>query len=94
MEVMPLVDLIVKFKTNIAAFDFLGCGSSDSSYLTYGIEEFHDVKLMVEEIKRKFSRQKITLWGRSMGALCCIMYGKMFPNDIAGLVLDLSLIHI
>jgi pimeloyl-ACP methyl ester carboxylesterase len=46
-EALPLVDLIPKFNVNIVAFDFLGCGSSDSAYLTYGVKESEDVKLIV-----------------------------------------------
>lgn len=37
IEALSMVPLIPKFKINIVAFDFLGCGCSDSETLTYGI---------------------------------------------------------
>ena len=40
---MPLIELIPKFKVAIAAFDFLGCGNSDPDFLTYGVNEVHDI---------------------------------------------------
>jgi pimeloyl-ACP methyl ester carboxylesterase len=44
IEALPLVPLIPKFKLNIVSFDFLGCGSSDSEILTYGINEVFDIR--------------------------------------------------
>lgn len=33
---------------NIAAFDLLGCGSSDSDVLTYGVNEVFDIRDMMQ----------------------------------------------
>jgi len=35
--VLALVPYIAEYKINLAAYDFLGCGNSDSDNLTYGV---------------------------------------------------------
>ena len=43
---------------------------------------------IINEIHSKFGKQKITLWGRSMGAQCAIIYAQKYPNNISGMILD------
>lgn len=31
---------------------------------------------------------RVTLWGRSMGALCSIMFSEMYSYEVNGLILD------
>ena len=75
---MPLVQFIPKFKINIAAFDLPGCGSSDPETLTYGINEVFDIRDMLQEIRKVINVGRVTLWGRSMGAMCSIMFAEMY----------------
>lgn len=77
-----------KYKMNVVAFDFLGCGSSESEVLTYGINEVFDIRDVLQEIRKHTQIGRITLWGRSMGALCSIMFAQMFSYEVNGLILD------
>ena len=70
--------LIPKFKMNVVSFDFLGCGNSDSETLTYGINEVFDIRDFLQEVRKVIPIGRVTLWGRSMGALCSIMFAEMY----------------
>lgn len=88
LESLPLVDLIPKFKMNIAAFDLLGCGNSDPGNLTYGVNEVFDIRDMLQEVRKHVTVGRVTLWGRSMGSLCSIMFADMYSYEVNGLILD------
>jgi pimeloyl-ACP methyl ester carboxylesterase len=72
------VPYIAEHKINLAAYDFLGCGNSDSDNLTYGVNEVFDIRDMLEETRRHVKVGRVTLWGRSMGALCAIIFSDMY----------------
>lgn len=63
---------------NIAAFDLLGCGNSDAGNLTYGMNEVFDIRDMLQEIRKHIKVSRVTLWGRSMGSVCAIMFADMY----------------
>jgi pimeloyl-ACP methyl ester carboxylesterase len=73
---------------NLVAFDFLGCGNSDADNLTYGINEVFDIRDMLEETRSHIKVGRVTLWGRSMGALCAIMFADMYSYEVSALILD------
>lgn len=73
---------------NVAAFDFVGCGNSDPDNLTYGINEVYDIRSMLEEVRKHIDVGKVTIWGRSMGSLCAIIFADMYSYEVDGLVLD------
>lgn len=83
-----MIPLIPKFKINVVSFDFLGCGSSDPEILTYGINEVFDIRDILQEVRKHARVGRITLWGRSMGALCSIMFAEMYSYEVNGLILD------
>jgi pimeloyl-ACP methyl ester carboxylesterase len=82
------VQLIPKYKLNVVSFDFLGCGNSDPETLTYGINEVFDIRDILQEVRKYTHVGKITLWGRSMGALCSIMFSEIYSYEVNGLILD------
>lgn len=88
LEALALTPLIPKFKINVVGFDFLGCGCSDSETLTYGINEVFDIRDVLQEVRKHTPVERVTLWGRSMGALCAIMFAEMYSYEVNGLVLD------
>lgn len=88
LEALALTPLIPKFKINVVGFDFLGCGCSDSETLTYGINEVFDIRDVLQEVRKYTPVERVTLWGRSMGALCAIMFAEMYSYEVNGLILD------
>lgn len=74
-------------KVGLVLFDFAGSGYSEGEYITLGINEAIDAKLVLEHIKTIHPINKVTLWGRSMGAVTSIIFcstpeNKGFVNNI------------
>jgi len=74
---------------NITVFvvDFSGSGRSGGEHVSLGWYEKEDLAAVVEYLRATCTVTKIGLWGRSMGAVTCILYGAADPS-IAGMVLD------
>ena len=83
-----MTPLICKNRIAVIGFDFVGCGNSDSGFLTYGINESRDAEKVLKEAQRYFKLGKITVWGRSMGAATAILLAEKNRNIIDSLVLD------
>lgn len=80
---------IILLPLNITVFtlDFSGSGLSDGNYVSLGWNETDDLKAVVNHLRTDELVSRIGLWGRSMGAVTCLMYGAQNPS-IAGMVLD------
>ncbi|VFQ65227.1 unnamed protein product [Cuscuta campestris] len=80
---------IVLLPSSITLFtlDFSGSGLSGGDHVTLGWNEKDDLKSVIEYLRRDGNVSLIGLWGRSMGAVTCLMYGAQDPS-IAGIVLD------
>lgn len=63
-----------------------GSGQSDGEYVTLGVREVDDVEAAVGYL-RSINTSHIAMWGRSMGAVTCILYSQRDPS-IAGIILD------
>lgn len=85
---MPLADLVGQFGFNLTAFDLLGCGNSDAALLSYGVNEVFDIRDMLEEVRKHVKVGRITIWGRSMGSLCAIMFANTYAYEVNALILD------
>ena len=74
---------------NITVFvvDFSGSGRSGGEHVSLGWYEKEDLAAVIEYLRATCTVTKIGLWGRSMGAVTCILYGAADPS-IAGMVLD------
>jgi len=74
---------------NITVFtvDFSGSGRSGGDHVSLGWYEKADLATVIEYLRATCTVTKIGLWGRSMGAVTCILYGAEDPS-IAGMVLD------
>ncbi|KAG0620245.1 hypothetical protein M758_4G201300 [Ceratodon purpureus] len=80
---------IILLPCNITVFtlDFSGSGLSDGNYVSLGWNETDDLMSVVNYLRTDEKVSRIGLWGRSMGAVTCLMYGAQDPS-IAGMVLD------
>ncbi|KAL5065313.1 hypothetical protein RYX36_027050 [Vicia faba] len=80
---------IILLPSNITVFtlDFSGSGISGGEHVTLGWNEKDDLTAVVNYLRNDGNVSLIGLWGRSMGAVTCLMYGAEDPS-IAGMVLD------
>ncbi|XP_004508353.1 uncharacterized protein [Cicer arietinum] len=80
---------IILLPSNITVFtlDFSGSGLSGGDHVTLGWNEKDDLTAVVNYLRNDGNVSLIGLWGRSMGAVTCLMYGAEDPS-IAGMVLD------
>ncbi|XP_052735431.1 uncharacterized protein LOC108341203 isoform X2 [Vigna angularis] len=80
---------IILLPSNITVFtlDFSGSGISGGEHVTLGWNEKDDLRSVVNYLRADGNVSLIGLWGRSMGAVTCLMYGAEDPS-IAGMVLD------
>ncbi|KAF3451927.1 hypothetical protein FNV43_RR08023 [Rhamnella rubrinervis] len=80
---------VILLPSNITVFtlDFSGSGLSDGDYVSLGWHERDDLKVVVSYLRGNKQISRIGLWGRSMGAVTCLLYGAEDPS-IAGMVLD------
>lgn len=80
---------VILLPSNITVFslDFSGSGLSGGEYVTLGWNEKDDLKAVVDHLRTDRRVSCIGLWGRSMGAMTCLLYGTEDPS-IAGMVLD------
>jgi pimeloyl-ACP methyl ester carboxylesterase len=83
-----LVELVAEFGFALTAFDMLGCGNSDSGMLTYGVNEVFDIRDMLEEVRKHTTVGRVTIWGRSMGSLCALMFANTYAYEVSALILD------
>mmetsp|Transcript_41100 Transcript_41100/g.87389 ORF Transcript_41100/g.87389 Transcript_41100/m.87389 type:complete len:301 (+) Transcript_41100:165-1067(+) len=81
-----VVAMLVPQGIAVMALDFAGSGNSDGDYVTLGVNEVDDVEDVVKWLRER-STSHIGMWGRSMGAVVCLLYGQRDPS-IAGIVLD------
>ncbi|KAI4371195.1 hypothetical protein MLD38_019460 [Melastoma candidum] len=81
--------VIVLLPSNITVFtlDFSGSGLSDGEFVSLGWHERDDLHAAVSYLRSNKQISGIGLWGRSMGAVTCMLYGAEDPS-IAGMVLD------
>jgi hypothetical protein len=47
IEILGVLPYIVEHGLALISFDFVGCGNSDSGYLTYGVNEASDAELVL-----------------------------------------------
>lgn len=65
----------------VLLFNFAGSGISEGEYISLGMNETRDFKLVLQKAKETIGVNKVCLWGRSMGAVTSIMYTKFWNNN-------------
>ncbi|XP_020393053.1 uncharacterized isoform X6 [Zea mays] len=80
---------VILLPSNITVFtlDFSGSGLSGGDYVSLGWHEKEDLKCAVSCLRDNKQVSTIGLWGRSMGAVTCLLYGAEDPS-IGGMILD------
>jgi pimeloyl-ACP methyl ester carboxylesterase len=69
--------------------DQRGCGSSEGSVISFGINEHRDCLSWLELVRREFPGRKIILTGISMGASTVLMAaGEDLPPNVVGVLAD------
>ncbi|KAK7245783.1 hypothetical protein RIF29_40633 [Crotalaria pallida] len=79
--------ILLPSNITVFALDFSGSGMSGGEHVTLGWNEKDDLRAVVNYLRADKNVSLIGLWGRSMGAVTCLMYGAEDPS-IAGMVLD------
>eukprot|EP00963_Diacronema_lutheri_P014280 scaffold2859_cov349-Pavlova_lutheri.AAC.17 len=79
--------VILPMRCTLLAFDFAGSGKSEGEFVTLGVREVEDVEVVVQHLRSNDMAKVIGLWGRSMGAVTCMLYAERDPS-IAGMVVD------
>jgi pimeloyl-ACP methyl ester carboxylesterase len=89
LEGLTLIDDLLP-DVNLCVFDCSGSGLSEGEYTTLGLKECRDLKCVIAHLKSHYKTGEIGLWGRSMGAVTCLMYAAANPYgpDISCMVLD------
>ncbi len=77
-------------KIGLLIFDFAGSGYSEGEFITLGIKEAKDTRIVIDYVRKNHPIDKIILWGRSMGAVTALLYSedKINRSLISGLILD------
>lgn len=75
IEGMKSAPELLKKGINICIFDFSGCGHSEGDYISLGWDERDDVLTIINFLQKLPGVGQIGLWGRSMGAATCMLYG-------------------
>jgi hypothetical protein len=69
-------------------FDFAGCGKSEGEFVSLGHFEAVDLDIIIRDLKTRFRVGTVSLWGRSMGAVTCILYAEKHQSEIHVMILD------
>ena len=81
LEGLNLLDDLLP-DVNLCVFDCSGSGLSDGEYTTLGLKEAEDLKSVIIYLKNHYNVGEIGLWGRSMGAVTCLLYDAKLREDI------------
>jgi pimeloyl-ACP methyl ester carboxylesterase len=79
LEAATIIDHLLP-NTALFAFDFAGSGRSGGTCCTYGLKEHEDVPAVLALLEAEGFRQFV-LWGRSMGAVACLLHTLQHPDD-------------
>lgn len=77
-----MLPFVVEHGVALISFDFVGCGNSDPGYLTYGVNEASDAELVLREAYKLINIDRLTVWGRSMGAVSAINFTVKNPKIV------------
>lgn len=88
LEGLFLKEEIITNNISLVLFDFCGCGKSEGQYISLGHKESIDLLYLIQYLKNKLKVGNIALYGRSMGAVTCLLFAQMYPYYITYMVLD------
>lgn len=80
LEIKYYLFKLLQEDINVFTFDFSGCGKSEGKYISLGVYEKMDLKIIVDFVYKLPNVGRIGLWGHSMGAATIIMYAASDPR--------------
>jgi len=88
LQANDVVRLLLPENICVCCLDFSGSGQSGGDYITLGVREPSDLKIIVTFL-RTIGIEMIGLWGRSMGAVTALRYLHMERDlSISGILVD------
>lgn len=87
-EGLFLLEACVESNVCFCVFDFAGSGKSSGEFVSLGIFERLDIEKVVEHIQSNYKISKVSLWGRSMGAVAAFLYTCSQASKVCSIVLD------
>ena len=88
VEALGQLKHLLPLNITVFSFDFSGCGKSEGEYISLGINESDDVECVINYLKKTNKVSTIGLWGRSMGAVTCLLYASRKNNNLSAIFLD------
>mmetsp|Transcript_11877 Transcript_11877/g.27682 ORF Transcript_11877/g.27682 Transcript_11877/m.27682 type:complete len:432 (-) Transcript_11877:87-1382(-) len=87
-EVVHILPTLLQMGLSVFCFDSTGAGCSEGEYCTAGFYEERDLAAVLEHLQGQKSVSSIALWGRSSGAVACMLRVAKEPNSVAAVFLD------
>lgn len=75
------LSLVLSLGCSFAAFDCSGSGLSDGSMVSLGWREAHDLRVVLECLRKSGGVSSLAVWGQSMGAAAAIYYQGLSSLD-------------
>lgn len=72
----------------LCCFDFCGSGNAEGEYVSLGFYEQDDLEEVILFLNKYSKIKKISIWGRSMGAVTTLLYLKHAIRPVHAVVLD------
>jgi predicted alpha/beta-fold hydrolase len=91
IEGLFLQEFCIENGIGLCVFDFSGCGKSEGEFVTLGWNETNDLSQLIDIITRTYSATRISLWGRSMGAVTNIMFAERNSFFVSAMVRSLDI---
>ena len=73
---------------SVFAFDFSGSGLSEGDFVTLGMNEVEDLRVVIDYLESSGTVNNLILWGRSMGAATALLYENEKSPLCTCLILD------
>jgi len=87
IEACQILPAMLPLGVSVFCFDCTGAGRSEGDYCTAGYYEERDLKAVLEHLRGLPRVSSIALWGRSSGAVACILRAAQDPQ-VAAVMLD------
>eukprot|EP01130_Rhizamoeba_saxonica_P017507 TRINITY_DN8502_c0_g1_i1.p1 TRINITY_DN8502_c0_g1~~TRINITY_DN8502_c0_g1_i1.p1 ORF type:complete len:484 (+),score=74.26 TRINITY_DN8502_c0_g1_i1:48-1499(+) len=90
LDALNYIELCGAYDISFFCFDFAGCGLSEGDLISLGWFEKNDIESIVLYLQNDKSVSDIILWGRSMGAVSCLLYSSLVPDtmNVKAMILD------
>ncbi len=88
VEALNALRVAFEAGATLCALDCAGSGVSDGEYVSLGHFEQYDVQAVCEHLRAHRRAGRIALWGRSMGAVACLLDASRNDPLLAAVVSD------